>query len=437
MRTIASMFHQCLNPMEPFIMFEHKAHAMALTYGKIPKEHIADKVKAGNIDKKDGALLLKFLDDTITTKNVTPETVSSYCRYLVIGMELIGKPVRSWNYQDFAKFSTSIKEKYAPNTSRKHVMMMRVFFLYLIEHKIIKNIKADQLQRVKLPRPNRMTKKAGDMLSIDEIKAIIGGAHNSRDRAIISILFESGCRPIEILSLTWGDVSFDKYGCVINTSKKTGVPRRIRVIHATPHLIKWKEDYPNVPEGHASVFVAMDTDDHHSLGRGGLRRLLAKAVKNAGIENKRVHPYLLRHSRVTNMLSESISTAVISLQMWGSLDSQMLKTYGHLSDVQSDNILLAHAGLLDKKEKSPDLKPLKCPSCDKNNPVGLKFCGVCGSTLDPIEYQKKIQTSPEALLEKMKEQMELLDHILKSGLVNIVPKTLPSGEEIYDLIDKK
>lgn len=409
---------------------------MALTFGKNPRDHIAEKVKEGVIEKTDGTLLLKFINDTITTKNITPETASSYTRYLVVGMKLIGKPIRSWKFQDFANFSVVIKGKYAQNTSRKHIMMMRVFFLWLIERKVIKNIKPEQMHRVKLPKSNRMTKKASEMLSVDEVKAIIGGAHNSRDRAIISIAFESGCRPIELLSLEWEDVAFDQYGCVINTNKKTGVPRRIRIIHMAPYLVKWKEDYQGVPEGNAPVFIAMDTDHHHPLGRGGLRRLLAKAVKNSGITGKRINPYLFRHSRVTNMLAEGISSAVISIQHWGNLDSQMLRTYGHLSDQQTDNILLAHAGLLDKKEKVSDLKPVKCPACGKSNSAGLKFCGTCGSILDQIEYQKKLQEDPEVLLKRLKEEMALLDSILKSDKFGLVIKTLPSGEEIYDIVDK-
>jgi integrase len=408
---------------------------MSAEYGRNPTDYIAEKVKSEKITKSDGTLILNFINDRITTQNIMPHTASSYCRYLSIAVALIDKPVKTWNYQTFSDFSALVKGKYKPNASRKHIMVMKLFLLYLIEAKVLKNIKKEQIERVKLPKPNMMTKKSSEMLSVEEVTKIISGARSSRDRAIISITFESGCRPIELMSLEWNDVATDKYGAILNTAKKTGKPRRIRIIHMAEHLRAWKNDYPGVPEGKNPVFVNLDTSDHHALSRGGWKKIFQKAVKASGL-TKRIYPYLLRHSRVTNMLAESIPSSVIGLQMWGSLDSQMLRTYGHLSDVQTDNILLAHAGLLDKKEKAPDLKPVKCPACGHSNTAGLKFCGTCGSILDPIKYQEKIQESPEALVEKMKEQMALLDNILKSDKYTLVIKTLPSGEEIYDIVDR-
>lgn len=369
---------------------------MSSNIGRGPKEYIAEKVKTGVLGKADGKILLDFINDRTTTKNIMPHTEASYARYLSVALGLIKKPIKDWDYNTFTDFSTVVKAKYQANTHRKHIGTMKVFVLYLIEMGIVSSIRKEQIERVGLPKPNRMTKKAGDMLSVDEVKKIIGGAKNSRDRALLAIAFESGCRPIELMELEWEDVNFDKYGATLNTAKKTGKPRRIRIINMAGHLKSWKNDYPGEPSGKNPVFVNLDTvKDHHAITRGALKKILAKAVANSGIQGKRIHMYLFRHSRVTNMLAEGIPTSVIGLQMWGSLDSTMMKTYGHLSDVQTDTILLAHAGITESKKMVSQSKPVACPSCASINTAGLKYCGVCGAVLDPEEYQRSLSQAEQ------------------------------------------
>jgi integrase len=387
---------------------------MPAEIGREPKDHIASKVKEGRISKADGKTILDFINDRKTTLNIMPWTAAGYARYLTQALTRIGKPVKGWDYQTFADYSEQAKKDYQPNSYRKAIGSLKLFILFLIENGIVTSIKAEQIKRVGLPKPNRMTKVASDMLSVDEVMKIIKGAKNSRNRAIIAMLFESGCRPSELLDMTWSDVNFDEYGATLNTAAKTGNPRRIRIISMTPHLVAWKNDYPGEPSGKNPLFVTLDTKDHHAMCAGSLKRIVSNAVEGSGV-TKRVHPYLFRHSRVTAMLADGVPSSVVGLQFWGSLDSQMLRTYGHLSDVQTDTILLAHSGLKTAEKKEPEMKPILCPKCSSENPAGLTFCGRCGSVLDPEKYQESLESDVgmndrvkqmEAELEKIKAERE-------------------------------
>jgi site-specific recombinase XerD len=384
---------------------------MSSNIGREPAIYIAEKIKAGGISAADGKQVLKFIADRSTTSNTAAHTEASYARYLVKGIELMGKPIKQWDYQRFADFAKLVKLEYATNTYRKHIGMMKSFILFLIETGVVTTVTREQMLRVKTPKSNLMTKVAGDMLSPDEALAIVAGARNSRDRALIATLFESGCRPIELLELEWDDVNFDQHGATINTNKKTGKPRRIRIINMAEHLKSWKNDYPAEPKGTNPVFVNLDTSNHHALSRGGLKKLLQKAVANSGV-TKRVHPYLFRHSRVTEMLAEGIPESVISLQHWGSISSPMLRTYGHLSGHQVDDILLAHAG---KSTREPiaqsAIKPVDCPACGNENPSGTQYCNICGSILDPVKYRELLDAPNE--VESLKAEVSKLRVLFK------------------------
>ena len=89
-----------------------------------------------------------------------------------------------------------------------------------------------------------MTKTAGQMLTEDEVRAMIDACQTSRDRAIIATLYEGGFRVQELGTLTWAQVKFDDYGTVVNVDEKTGAPRYIRLVTATQYLIQWKNDFP-------------------------------------------------------------------------------------------------------------------------------------------------------------------------------------------------
>jgi len=94
------------------------------------------------------------------------------------------------------------------------------------------------------------------MISEEKIDLMIRSCKNSRDRALIAFMYEGALRPIEVREATWSQITFDQYGAIFNTTKKTGKPRYIRLIRYYGYLAAWKADYrPGTPEGNALVFV--------------------------------------------------------------------------------------------------------------------------------------------------------------------------------------
>ncbi len=92
-----------------------------------------------------------------------------------------------------------------------------------------------------------MTKVASDLLTTEEITAMVGACTRSSERAIIMMLYEGGFRIGEIGGMKWGDLTFDKWGVIANVNFKTGKPRYVRLIMSREALAKWKNDYPAKP----------------------------------------------------------------------------------------------------------------------------------------------------------------------------------------------
>lgn len=107
-------------------------------------------------------------------------------------------------------------------------------------------------------RKNKILPK--DMLKEEEIRDLIGAAYNSRDRALVAILWETGARIGEILDADVGDIEEHKHGRMIVIDGKTG-PRRLPLISSTPHLKAWLTGHhPRGKDRDAPLFVNVHTN---------------------------------------------------------------------------------------------------------------------------------------------------------------------------------
>ena len=244
-----------------------------------------------------------------------------------------------------------------------------------------------------------MTKTAEQMLTEDEIRSMIDFCQNSRDRALIAVLYEGGFRIEEIGQITWGQVKFDEYGLVLNVNEKTSRPRYVRLVSATQYLIAWKNDYPYEVTGDALVFLSYQ---HMPLEYAAIAAQLKKIGKRAGIR-KRITPHIFRHSRITHMLQKGYNESIIKKVMWGNINTTMFETYVHLTDSDIDNEILEKQGIHKRETKpSQSMKARQCINCNTINAPTHQFCSLCGEPLT-----KGMQMH----MERLKKEIERTPHV--------------------------
>ena len=158
----------------------------------------------------------------------------------------------------------------------------------------------DMVKKIKLHFPAKLKKlpNEGDLLTSDEIHKIINACKNSRDRAFIATLAESGCRIGELGNMQIKHLVFDNYGAVLNVTGKTG-PRNVRVISATSYLATWRSDHPLKNNREAALWVNL-IGEHKLVGYSRWRKVLVELARISGIQ-KRVNPHSFRHARATQL----------------------------------------------------------------------------------------------------------------------------------------
>jgi integrase len=269
--------------------------------------------------------------------------------------------------------------------------------------------------RLKRPKRDLMTKTVADILTEEEIKKLVEACESTRDRALLMMLYDGGFRIGELGKLTWGQVSFDNYGVIVNVDEKTGKPRYVRLLAASPYLAKWKDDYPFDPVGNNLVFI---THQKRAIEYNAVYRQLKRIAERTDVK-KNIHPHIFRHTRITNLIEKGIPESVIKTMMWGSLTTDMFACYAHLTNRSVDDALLEQAGIkrTEKEEKKEVLAPRQCPSCHLINGPTSRFCNQCGRSLTE-EAEEKYQESATKIREMLRDNpqaqtafMEILNEL--------------------------
>lgn len=99
------------------------------------------------------------------------------------------------------------------------------------------------------------------LITPEDVKKLISTCKSQRDRAIIMLLWDSGCRLNEVLSRNINHIQPDEHGATMIVSGKTGM-RKIRLIDSLPDIRLWLNQHPLKNNPDAPLFVTERRYDH-------------------------------------------------------------------------------------------------------------------------------------------------------------------------------
>jgi integrase len=209
-------------------------------YGREKRlETLLEKIKQDKNCKENTAALLKYERDMFLG-GIGVERREKVTRTLFL--------ISKWQSLHFARMGKEDVENIVEHVERskksdwtKHdyKIILKKFFKWLRKS----DVYPEEVRWIKI-RNIGNDKLLEDMLTEEEIKRLIDHAQGPRDRALIPVLYESGCRIGELCNLKIKDVGFDGNGCVIVFPRgKTG-SRRARLIFSTPFLATWIDCHP-------------------------------------------------------------------------------------------------------------------------------------------------------------------------------------------------
>lgn len=381
------------------------------------EEQLTKAEAEGRIDAKNAATIRRFINYRQGGRGITNLRATKIASILTSWRQVITIDWEAATIDDLfaarvrlTKVESCRGRLYKQNTISDHIRILKAFYRWMIVRGY-SSIKREELDELKAPATDTDTTDPADLLTTDELNAMIKATKTHRDRAILAVLYESGARIGELARLKWSDIQFDKYGvkCTINDTKE-GKKRYPRLFNSTAYLAAWRNGfYGPSAEGDALVFI---TSNGEPLKYRAIAKVIERAGERAGIR-KRVHPHLFRKSRITELVRKNYQESVIREVFWANAATEMFSTYVKLSEKDIDNEFLKKAGLKAEHEiNDDDDKPRQCMFCLAVNPPGSRFCRMCTLPLTSEaaekvrEAEKTIESQPEfaALLTSLKGQ---------------------------------
>lgn len=373
-------------------------------------------------ERKDSQKVLRDFDQEAQIKGLKVETRRNQLFVLRRLSNFVNKPFKEVTESDIKKFLTEVRtgdgREYSANVQKVFRITLKKFYKWLEGDEDVVPRKVKWLK----PGPKNRNGISADLLLTEkDIKEMLEACTSSRDKAIVSTLYESAARASEFLNLKIGDVFPDKYGAKILVQGKTG-RRPIRLINSWPYLANWLETHPSKDNPKARLWTAF-TNNQFMRGVEGrfkqsaLRGLLNRIEEASGI-GKHIHPHLFRHSRLTHLAIEGYTEMDLRMYAGWENDSRMPSVYLHLTHKDLDDKILRKAGVMKQERKESELKPKHSPICQRTNEATARFCSRCSAVLD------------ERVAMELKSVMDEEDEILLRVLRRLVAES-PEIKRIY------
>jgi integrase/recombinase XerD len=284
------------------------------------------------------AAVAAYLDHLRVERRLADHTLDSYARDLAALTEFAAVRNRTVEALDRRSLEAFVRAQMAralsPRSVARMVAAVRGFYRFLVVDRRIAANPADDLHA---PRAWPSLPK---FLTLEEVDAVIAQPDVSaplglRDRAMIELLYATGLRVSELVSVRVQDLHLDErfLTCIGKGSKE-------RLVPMGDEAARWVHEYiargrPALLKGHASPRVFLNARGG-PLSRIGFWKILKAYGRRANVRAS-LSPHVVRHSFATHLLERGADLRAIQL-MLGHADLSTTQIYTHVLEARLRSI---------------------------------------------------------------------------------------------------
>lgn len=283
--------------------------------------------------------LQSFIHYLTVEKGLSKNTLESYKRDLKQFVAYLRKSEQSKieeiSRQNIVSYLMVLREQgKATSTISRSMASIRAFFQFLLrDQKII----SDPSIHLETPKIERRLPK---VLSIAEVEALLQAPQSStafgqRDRAMLELLYATGIRVSELISLSLEDVHLQMgfVKCLGKGSKERVIPLGRVAIESLEQYIQVGRHKLDKKKRSKALFL-----NHHGnpISRQGFWKIIKKHAKDAGIE-KDIMPHTIRHSFATHLLENGADLRSVQ-EMLGHADISTTQIYTHVTKTRLKDV---------------------------------------------------------------------------------------------------
>lgn len=300
-------------------------------------------------------LLVKYLEYCEIEKNLTQSTIRMYDYYLndfidfsrhYIGKEDVdvndidAELVKKYRLELNRRQSSKSNEEYKKSTQKTFLVALRAFLRFLVVEEEYDTLSPDKI----------ILGKSGDsvpkVLNEEQLERLfttqnLNKKSGIRDRAILEVLFSTGLRVSELVSLNVEDINLKSKEFTV-----IGKGRKARTVYLSDSAIHWLERYlATRKDDFKPLFLRysgkkMDEGDFEGeslrLTARSVQRLVKKYITRAGISVDAT-PHTLRHTFATGLLREGADIRSVQ-ELLGHSNVSTTQIYTHVTNQQLKDV---------------------------------------------------------------------------------------------------
>ena len=234
----------------------------------------------------------------------------------------------NFNRQEMLSYLLDLKERnYAATTQARKVAAAKSFFSFMVAEENLKDNPTENVASPNVGKPLPKPLSVAQAFRLLEQPTKLSTPEAKRDEAMLELLYASGVRVSQLVSLNLDDITDDGYvRCFGKGHKERLIPIAPRAALSVEEYVK--EARPHLARNNEEKALFLNRHGER-LTRQGFWQILKGYAKAAELDEE-ITPHTLRHSFATHMLSGGADLRSVQ-ELLGHANISTTQVYTHLT----------------------------------------------------------------------------------------------------------
>jgi integrase/recombinase XerD len=276
-------------------------------------------------------VISRFLDAVWMERGLSSNTLAAYRADLVALSRWLAQRHTELSHtsrSDLLAFIAARVEGGArPRSTARQLSSFRRFFRFLVREGVVRE---DPTAQIAMPRIGRSLPKSMSEPEVESLLAapLVSDPLGHRDRAMLEVLYATGLRVSELVSLKVTQVNVQQ-----GVIRVLGKGNRERLIPLGEEAVRWLQAFVAGPRG--EILLDRNTDSLFPTRRGdrmtrqAFWHIIKRYARKAGVDRE-LSPHTLRHAFATHLLNHGADLRVVQMLL-GHSDLSTTQIYTHVA----------------------------------------------------------------------------------------------------------